>query len=74
MSKQLLPRPTVQAKATTTGRSSRRSRVPFVAFLLHNAPQQVPDKATAMAQSRLLIMGIQGCRLPSLKLPKASNV
>ena len=37
-------------------------------------PQQVPDKATAMAQSRLLIMGIQGCRLPSLKLPKASNV
>ena len=37
-------------------------------------PQQVPDKATAMAQSRLLIMGIQGYRLPSLKLPKASNV
>ena len=33
-------------------------------------PQQVPDKATAMAQSRLLIMGVQGCRLPSLKTPK----
>ena len=64
------------SKALATPNSARK-RYPNRHHAQHckqKPPQQVPDKATAMAQSRLLIMGIQGCRLPSLKLPKASNV